>query len=50
MTSRKSPAQIRAELRRLQQKQRQAINDYNRAARKAVNDYNAGVRKIQSGD
>lgn len=49
---RKSPAQIQAELRRIQQKQRQAIvkhnravDDYNRAARKAVSDHNANVRK-----
>jgi hypothetical protein len=52
MPPRKSPAQIQAELRRLQQRQRQAISNYNRdvdkynrAVRKAVNDHNAGVRK-----
>lgn len=52
MPSRKSPAQIQAELRRLQQRQRQAISNYNRevdkynrAVRKAVNDYNADVRR-----
>lgn len=53
MPTRKSPAQIQAELRRHQQRQRQAINNYNRdvdkhnrAVRKAVNDHNAGVRKL----
>lgn len=52
MPPRKSPAQIQAELRRVQQRQRQAISNYkrevdkyNRAVRKAVNDHNAGVRK-----
>lgn len=52
MPARKSPAQIKAELRRIQQKQRQAVNNYNRAAdkfnrdlRKAVNDHNANVRR-----
>ena len=53
MPPRKSPAQIQAELRRLQQRQRQAISNYNRAAdnynravRKAVNEHNAGVRNF----
>lgn len=52
MPARKSPAQIKAELRRIQQKQRQAVNNYNRAAdkfnrdlRRAVNDHNARVRR-----
>ena len=53
MPSRKSPAQIKAELRRLQQRQRQAISNYNRevdkynrSLRAAVNDYNAGARRV----
>jgi hypothetical protein len=53
MTSRKSPAQIKAELRRAQQKARQAVNNYNRevdkynaARRRAISDYNAGARKV----
>ena len=55
MPSRKSPAQIQAEIRRAQQKARQAVNDYNRqvdkynaARRRAISDYNAGVRKVNS--
>lgn len=51
--TRKSPAQIRAELNRIQQRQRQAVNnynravnDYNRARREVVNKYNAGVRDL----
>lgn len=46
MPPRKSPAQIQAELRRLQQRQRQAVNDYNRSLRKAVTEHNAGVRRL----
>lgn len=53
MPTRKSPSQIRAELNRLQQRQRQAISNYNRAVdkvnrarRDAVNKYNAGVRDV----
>lgn len=51
MPPRKSPAQMQSELRRLQQRQRQAVSNYNRAAdnynralRKAVNEHNSGVR------
>ena len=53
MPPRKSPSQIQAELRRLQQRQRQAVRDYNRevekynhAVRKAVSDHNSDVRKV----
>lgn len=53
MPPRRSPAQIRAELRRADQKARQAVSNYNREVnkynadrRRAVNDYNAGVRKV----
>lgn len=46
MPGKKSPAQVKAELRRLQQRQRQAISNYNRDVRKAVNDHNSGVRKF----
>lgn len=42
MPSRKSPAQIQAEIRRAQQQARQALNNYNRQ----VDKYNAGVRKV----
>lgn len=52
MPPRKSRAQIQAELRRIQQRQRQAISKYNRAVdgynravRKAVSDHNSNVRK-----
>lgn len=53
MPPRKSPAQIQAELRRIQQRPRQALNDYNRkvdaynrSLRKAVTEHNAGVRRV----
>lgn len=52
MPQRRSPAQIQAELRRLQQRQRQAVSNYNREVdkynrnlRNAVNDHKAGVRR-----
>lgn len=52
MPSRKSPSQIRAELRRIEQRNRQAVSNYNRQVdqhnrkvRKAVDDFNAGVRQ-----
>jgi hypothetical protein len=52
--SRKSPSQIQAELRRLQQRQRQAVSNYNRevdkynrAVRQAVNEHNSNVRKVK---
>ncbi len=52
MPARKSPAQVRAELQRIQQRQRQAVSNYNRAVdnynrerRKAVSDHNANVRR-----
>ena len=47
-----SPSQFKSKMRQLEQKQRRAINDYNRAAntynrkvKKAVNNYNSTVRK-----
>lgn len=55
MPQRKSPSQIRTELSRVRQRQRQAINNYNRdvdkynrGVRKAVSDHNTGVRKYNS--
>ena len=53
MPSRKSRAQIKAEIRRAQQRARQAVNNYNRevdrynaARRRAISEYNAGARKV----
>lgn len=46
-----SPSQVRSELQRLQQKQRQAINNYNQQVRKvnqAINNYNRAVRAHNS--
>lgn len=42
MPQKLTPSQFRSELRRIEQKQRQAINDYNRQVRK-VNDHNKRV-------
>lgn len=46
MPPRRSPSQIRSQLRQAQQRQKRAVDDYNRKVRKAVNDHNAGVRKV----
>jgi hypothetical protein len=46
MPPRRSPAQIRSQLRQAQQRRKRAIDDYNRKVRKAVDDYNAGLRKV----
>lgn len=49
MPSRKSPSQIRGELRRSQQNLRQAVNKYNAGRRRAVSEYNAWARKVNQG-
>lgn len=53
MPPRRTPAQIQAQLRRLQQQQRQAqqrakrsVDEYNRQVRKAVSEHNAAVRQV----
>ena len=52
MTKKLTPSQFKSKMRQIEQKQKKAINDlnrainnYNREVKKAVNDYNAAVRK-----
>ncbi len=52
MTKKLTPSQLKSKMRQIEQKQKKAINDlnrainnYNREVKKAVNDYNAAVRK-----
>lgn len=45
MPTRRTPAQIRSQLRQAQQKQRRAVDAHNRQVRKAVSDRSSSVRK-----
>lgn len=52
MTKKLTPSQFKSKMRQIEQKQKKAINDlnrainnYNREVKKAVNDYNSAVRK-----